>query len=56
MAPTKILASQAQSINLYKNVGQNLIYFNLLINTCCVIDCNKLLHYYNTTVWLLLKF
>jgi len=30
-------------------------YFNLLINTCCVIDCNKLLHYYSITGWLLFK-
>jgi archaellum component FlaD/FlaE len=34
----------------------SLNYFNLLINTFCVIDSNKLLHYYNTTGWLLLKY
>jgi len=33
----------------------SLKYFNLLMNTCCVIDSNKLLHHYNTTGWLLLK-
>jgi hypothetical protein len=25
--------------------------FNLLINTCCVIDCNTLLHYNETLSW-----
>jgi hypothetical protein len=43
-----VLISKLKYFKILVIFDKILKYFNLLINTWYVIDCNKLLYYYNT--------